>query len=253
VVTTIIVRSIILKKQDRGEADELVVFLSRDLGWLRGIAKNAKRSRIRFGGHLEPLSIVDLTLRPRKKDDLVWIDESQVIDGNLGLRSHIGKVAGASYFMELASVFLPENQPDTRLFDFLADFLKVLESSEPSLLELLIKELSLLSLLGFGPRFDTCVVCGKEIPPGEDVVFSPHMGGTSHISCAGQPQADHTRLSPETVAITRRALHVGEKSARRLKLSHKSAKELRTALSSFVRFYRGEDIQSLIFLEKLGQ
>ena len=40
-----VAKSIILKKYDFGEADELVVFLSRELGWLRGVAKNAKKSR----------------------------------------------------------------------------------------------------------------------------------------------------------------------------------------------------------------
>ena len=101
-----VAKSIILKKYDFGEADELVVFLSRELGWLRGVAKNAKKSRIRFGGHLEPLSLVDFTLRPRKKDDLVWIDESQVIHGFLLIRSDIAKVARAQYLPRALFGFL---------------------------------------------------------------------------------------------------------------------------------------------------
>jgi len=97
----------ILKKQDRGEADELVIFLSRELGWLRGVAKNAKKSRVRFGGHLEPFSLVDLTIRSRQKDTMVWIDESQALHGFLGIRSDIKKVAQAAYFFELSYGLCP--------------------------------------------------------------------------------------------------------------------------------------------------
>ncbi|HMK33468.1 MAG TPA: DNA repair protein RecO, partial [Desulfomonilaceae bacterium] len=146
------IRSIILKKQDRGEADELVVFLSRDLGWLRGIAKNAKRSRVRFAGHLESFALVDLILRPRKKDDLVWIDESQVVRGFLGIRSNIAKVARAAYFLELASVFLPESNSDPAVFDFLQSFLESLDTSAPDPLRLMVDEIRLLGLLGYSPR-----------------------------------------------------------------------------------------------------
>ncbi|MBI5251383.1 MAG: DNA repair protein RecO, partial [Desulfomonile tiedjei] len=177
------VSSLILKKQDRGEADELVVFLSRELGWLRGIAKNAKKSRVRFGGHLETFSLVDLTLRPRKKDDLVWIDESQVIHGHIGIRSDIAKVTRAAYFLELASVFLPEDSPDADLFDFLHDFLDSLESGNPSSLCLLLDEIRLLGLLGYSPRFDVCTGCGKPLEPGQEGVFSPPLGGVCHRLC----------------------------------------------------------------------
>ena len=144
-----VAKSIILKKYDFGEADELVVFLSRELGWLRGVAKNAKKSRIRFGGHLEPLSLVDFTLRPRKKDDLVWIDESQVIRGFLLIRSDVAKVARAQYFLELCSVFLPEDHPDPVLFDFTLNFLESLEADLPNPVRLLLDEIRLLGILGY--------------------------------------------------------------------------------------------------------
>ncbi len=104
-------------------------FLSRDLGWLTGIAKNAKKSRVRFGGHLEPFALVDLFLRPRRKDDMVWIDDAQVVRGFLEIRSDIAKVSRVAYFLELGSLFVPEGQPDENLFDFLLQFMETLDST----------------------------------------------------------------------------------------------------------------------------
>ncbi|MGO9567021.1 MAG: DNA repair protein RecO [Desulfomonilaceae bacterium] len=244
-------RSIILKKYDFGEADELVVFLSRELGWLRGIAKNAKKSRIRFGGHLEPLSLVDFTLRPRKKDDLVWIDESQVIQGFLHIRADIAKVARAQYFLELCSVFLPEDHPDPLLFDFTVNFLESLESNFPNPVQLLLGEIRLLGILGYAPRFDQCPACGKPFGRGQEALFVPGLGGACHPACAGPLEADNVRLSPNTLAIVRRGLEVGSEAAGRLRLNRVGLQELRQALSAFVRYQRGEEINSLLFLEHM--
>ena len=244
-------KSIILKKTDRGEADELVVFLSRDLGWLRGVAKNSRKSRVRFGGHLEPFSLVDLAVRSRKKDELVWIDESQVIKGYLRMRSDIAKVAVASYFFELASIFQAEEQPDTGLFDFLHEILEKLDESEMNPLRFMLEEIRLLSLLGYGPRFDSCPGCGQLHEPGEKTVFSLSLGGACHPGCVPAGE-EGLIVSPDTLALVRRGLEVNGEAASRLRLSKKGMKELRNVLSQFVRYLRGREINSLVFLEKTG-
>lgn len=248
----LMVRSLILKKQDWGEADELVFFFSRDLGWLRGVAKNAKKSRVRFGGHLEPFSMVDLTLRPRKKDDLVWIDESQVVHGFLGIRSEIRKVALASYFLELASLFLPEDQPDPAVFDFLVQFLHNIEYEDVSPVLLLLDEIRLLGLLGYAPRFDTCPECGKPLARGDDAIFSSARGGACHPGCIGRDEERTLSLSPDALAVIRKGLQVDRQVARRLRLSRNGMEELRQALSAFVRHLRGQEINSLVFLENMS-
>jgi DNA repair protein RecO (recombination protein O) len=247
-----VVQSIILKKQDLGEADELVVFLSRDLGWLSGVAKNAKRSRVRFGGHLEQLALVDLVLRSRKRDSLVWIDDAQVTRGFLGIRANIARVARAMYFLELTGAFLPEGLPDTEIFDFLVEFLAALEDSDPRSVRFVLDEIRLLGLLGYAPRFDVCPSCGLVLDRGQEAVFSPSKGGACHRSCL-DPEEDTTLLlSPDTLAVVRRGLEMEHRKAERLKLGKKSREEIRKALSAFVRYLRGADISSLAFLEGMA-
>ena len=247
-----VIKGIILKKQDRGEADELVIFFSRELGWLRGIAKNAKKSRLRFGGHLETFSLVELVIRSRKKDDMVWIDDAQVLQGFLGLRSDIARVARAAYFLELASAFLPEGQPDPDLFDFLCRFLADLENAPVSPLQFLIDEVRLLALLGYAPRFDSCPVCEKTLAPGEDAVFSLTMGGACHPGCVDVMERVKLFLSPDTLAVMRRGLELQAEAASRLRLSNKGRQELRSVLAAFVRQLRGKELNSLAFLENMG-
>ena len=49
--------ALILRTYKLGESDRIVVFLTRDRGKKRGVAKNARQSRRRFGGALEPMTI----------------------------------------------------------------------------------------------------------------------------------------------------------------------------------------------------
>jgi DNA repair protein RecO (recombination protein O) len=246
------IRSIIMKKMDRGEADETVIFLSRERGWLTGIAKNSRKSRVRFGGHLEPFCVVDLAVRLRKKDNLVWIDESHMSKGFLKIRGKMESLARVSYFFELASVFLPEASPDPDVFDFLENFLETLDASKPGSIELLVSEINLLGLLGFQPSFNRCPSCGQGFASNPDVFFSPLLGGAVHKSCVEYKPAVDKSMSPATLAALRHGLNADSRLVERIKLSRSAEKEIRDSLSAFVRCLRGEDIKSLRFMEKAG-
>jgi DNA repair protein RecO len=245
-------RSMIMKKMDRGEADETVIFLSRERGWLTGIAKNSRKSRVRFGGHLEPFCLVDLAVRSRKKDNMVWIDESHMFQGFLRIRGDMKSLARVSYFFELAYVFLPEALPDPNVFDFLKNFLETLDSSNPGSIELLVSEIHLLGLLGFQPSFNCCPFCGQGFASNTEAYFSPLFGGAVHKECAEYEPSPHINMSPATLAALRHGLNADSRLVGRIKLSRSAKQEIRESLSAFVRCLRGEDIKSLRFMESVG-
>ncbi len=246
------VRSIIMKKMDRGEADEMVIFISREKGWLTGVAKNSRKSRVRFGGHLEPLCIVDIVVRSRQKDNMVWIDEAHMLTAFLKIRNDMELVARTSYFLELASVFLPEGQPDENVFDFLENFLVTVDRSTPSPMEFLLHEIHLLALLGYRPVFSNCPICEKGFSPNTDAFFTPNLGGICHRACLDERSSTTIRISPATLAALRHLLDSDSRLAGRIKIGRMARAEVRESLSAFVRHIRGEDLQSLRFMEKVG-
>src|SRR5215475_6716851 len=65
--------ALILRTYKLGESDRIVVFLTRDRGKKRGVAKNAGQSRRRFGGALEPLTYGRLGYMEREHRDLVLL------------------------------------------------------------------------------------------------------------------------------------------------------------------------------------
>ena len=63
--------AVVLRTFPLGEADRIVVLLTKRHGKVRAVAKGVRRLKSRFGGRLEPLMRVDLLLAQGKSLDVV--------------------------------------------------------------------------------------------------------------------------------------------------------------------------------------
>ena len=66
--------ALILRTYKLGEADRIVVFLTRDRGKKRGVAKGARRPRSRYAGALEPMTRAGVAYYEREMRDLVRLN-----------------------------------------------------------------------------------------------------------------------------------------------------------------------------------
>jgi DNA repair protein RecO (recombination protein O) len=107
--------ALILRTYKLGESDRIVVFLTRDRGKKRGVAKNARQSRRRFGGGLEPMTYGRIGYVERERRDLVRLEYVEQ------LRSPLSAVSGealgyVSYFAELIDEWAQEADPSETLY-----------------------------------------------------------------------------------------------------------------------------------------
>ena len=51
---------VVLRTAKLGEADRILTLLTRDHGKVRAVAKGVRRTKSRFGGRLEPLSLIHI-------------------------------------------------------------------------------------------------------------------------------------------------------------------------------------------------
>jgi hypothetical protein len=77
--------ALILRTYALGEADRIVVFLTRDRGKKRGVAKSARRPRSRFTGALEPLSEVRVAYFESERRELVGLNYADTVRSPLSL------------------------------------------------------------------------------------------------------------------------------------------------------------------------
>jgi DNA repair protein RecO (recombination protein O) len=77
--------ALVLRTYKLGEADRIVVFLTRDRGKKRGVAKGARRHRSRFVGALEPLTEVRVAYFERERRELVGLNYAETVRSPLAL------------------------------------------------------------------------------------------------------------------------------------------------------------------------
>src|SRR5207247_9663011 len=103
--------ALILRTYKLGESDRIVVFLTRDRGKKRGVAKNSRQSRRRFGGALEPLTCGRVGYMERERRDLVRVDYVEPTRSPLSAM-HGEALGYVGYFAELIDEGAPEADPN---------------------------------------------------------------------------------------------------------------------------------------------
>jgi DNA repair protein RecO (recombination protein O) len=122
--------ALILRTYTLGEADRIVVFLTRDRGKKRGVAKNARQSRRRFGGALEPMTCGRVTYRERERRDLVFVQD--VAPSRSPLSGIDGEALGyMGYFAELIDEWAPDNDANETLYRLGTSVVEALASKVP--------------------------------------------------------------------------------------------------------------------------
>ena len=122
--------ALILRTYRLGESDRIVVFLTRDRGKKRGVAKNARQSRRRFGGALEPMTCGRVGYLERERRDLVQLHYVEPTRSPLGAEG--GEALGyVSYFAELLDEWAQDADADDRLYRLGASMLDALAAGVP--------------------------------------------------------------------------------------------------------------------------
>lgn len=174
-----------IRKTLYGDADYILTLFTRDFGKIRGFAKNAKRSRKRFGGRLEPF--VQFRLRFRDKTgDMRFVEDAETVHVFHNLMENIELFLWGSFILETVDSLVPEDSPVEGLFELLVETLSELDSGKSVLPVVLLFQLKALTLSGYGPNLSICSECAREIEG--EAHFSVKKGGVICGDCAGGAQ-----------------------------------------------------------------
>src|SRR6187549_1598268 len=134
--------ALVLRTYALGEADRLVVFLTRDRGKKRGVAKWARRPRSRFMGALEPLTEARVAYFESARRELVGLNYAETIRSPLELTSGVWEpsrgaaaqdgLTHAAYFAELLNEWAQDADADERLYRLGASMLDALSAGAPA-------------------------------------------------------------------------------------------------------------------------
>jgi DNA repair protein RecO (recombination protein O) len=190
--------AVVLRTWPVHEADLIVSLFTREYGKLRGMAKSALKSRKRFGGALEPMTLARAWIVERPRQELVRLDQLEIIRSPLSTPIDQPRLAVLSFFTEVLEEALPEHDPQETVFRLVASVLEhttaVRSETMQPWMPLTYFALWMTRLMGLLPDVAHCTVCGEELQAGE-VFFSSQADG---LFCALHRAGNASTLSGDS-------------------------------------------------------
>jgi DNA repair protein RecO (recombination protein O) len=258
--------AVVLRTWPVNEADLIVSFFTRDYGRLKGIAKSALKSRKRFGGALEPMTLARAWFAERPRQDLVRLDQLEIQRSPLAEPTDPPRLAALSFYAELLDESLPEHDPQDAVFRLLTSVLDHTgsatseipypshQSGSPSVpqpgpwMPLTYFSLWMTRLMGLLPDLAHCIVCAEALH-GADVSFSSYSDG---LFCSLHRTAYATTLCADSWQIAQRMLRAPVAAFTAEPWTRRRAQDLRRFTLQTLERHLERKLRSAEALARLG-
>jgi DNA repair protein RecO (recombination protein O) len=228
--------ALILRTYNFGEADKIVVCLTRSAGLIRGVAKGCRKLKSRFGASLEPFTLTRLNYYYKENQELVSIRQAEILTSHFDLFSQADALAGLAYMGDLVIEFSPPYQPNERLFRMVKACLDATAES-PDDLQLILRyfEVWLLKLEGYLPDLRRCGECHRGFGDNDIAYLASDLMFRCRECSRGIGSALSRRLQVQLRATQKLAPFVFVKESREVPAGvHKEMAELTRQLISRV-------------------
>jgi DNA repair protein RecO (recombination protein O) len=198
--------AIVLRTWPVHEADLIVSFFTRDYGKLRGVAKSALKSRKRFGGALEPMTVARAWFAEKPKQDLARLDQLEIVSSPLSRPIDAVRLAVLSFFAEVLDEALPDRDPHETIFRLTLSVLEQTTAAESDTVQpwmpVTYFSLWMTRLMGLLPDLAHCTVCNEPLRA-DEVNYNLHADG---LFCAVHHHPNDHMLSPDSWQMAMRML-----------------------------------------------
>ena len=198
--------AVVLRTWPVHEADLIVSLFTRDYGRLRGVAKAALKSRKRFGGALEPMTLARAWFAERPRQELVRLDQLEIVRSPLSAPVDHTRMTVLSFFAEVIDEALPERDPQETVFRLLVSVLEQTHAVQSETVQpwmaLTYFSLWMTRLMGLLPDIGHCIVCSEALHAAE-VSFSSYADG---LFCALHRNGSANALSADSWQLAQRML-----------------------------------------------
>ena len=190
-------KGFVIYAKKMNEADLLLSYITEDYGKITCFANNARKSKKRFLGKLEPamLTIIKFYEKPGMTLDILY--EVDLVEDYKNLRKNIDVYLFLTKLIEISRVLCQERDINKNIFNLIRNIytglnkletLNSQDSKHTPLNSILLKYeiffiANLLKFTGIYPNFTDCIICGKNNVYNE-FGFSLKKGGVICSSCA---------------------------------------------------------------------
>ena len=234
---------VVLRTYPLGEADRIVILLTREHGQVRAVAKGVRRTSSKFGSRLEPFTLSDLQLVHGRSLDIV----SQAVarkTWSTAIASDYSRFTAAAAMVEAAEQLSTDDGQQTRpqydlLIGALSAMARGLHAPDQLLDSYLLRAMS---AAGWAPSFTVCAQCGD---PGPHRSFVAQLGGMVCDRC--RPPGS---LSPDVRVVAHLQALLDGDWPRVDAVEPRTARAAAGIIGAYVQFHLEHAVKSLQLVER---
>jgi DNA repair protein RecO (recombination protein O) len=239
----------VLRTYSLAEAHKICVFFTKESGKMRGVAHGARKMNSRFGSALEPFTQVALTYHHKEGRELVSLSTCDILSSNFySAARDVSTSSAFSYMAELMMEFLPDNEPNGKLYRLVAASLESIKVGCDLAHILRYFEAWTLRLVGFFPDLSHCAVCGEAIGD-QELVFLTSEGAPRCATCGG---ARGTQANSELRSSIRRIFSMHPSAFAKTAVSHADLEQMGEINYQIIRSALERDLKSRPLLKQLS-
>ncbi|MCM8792151.1 MAG: DNA repair protein RecO [Candidatus Omnitrophica bacterium] len=232
---------LVIKKFDYGETSLVVRFYTKDYGKINLIFKGIKSEPQKFFSSLEVFSYNEIIFYKNKNTSLHLASQCDLKENFDPIRNNLDKISFASVIMELLDVVMPLEDKNEEVFTLSFDSLKAIcEYQYPDKIITIFK-IKILSLCGFKPHLDSCIICQEKIS--SQARFSVNLGGLICSNC----QKKDIKARPVYRGTVATILHIEKNNLANnlnLGINPQIKRELDYILDTFFEFHLEKKLKS---------
>ena len=227
-------RGFVIKKTDRGEADQLFTIYTKDFGKLEILGKAIRKIKSKLRGGIELFYLSEIEFIQGKT--YKTLTDAILIESFSKIRKDLERLFVANKIAESLDDLVKGQEPDMRIWDLLNEVFQKIEN----LLKIENLKLKIIyyyflwnffSILGYKPELYHCSSCQKRLVPGI-FYFSLDLGGVVCRRCVEKPKKSQA-VSQDLVKTVRLLLNKDWRVLSKLKIDINSQRLLEKISQSY--------------------
>jgi len=243
--------AIVLKGLKFGDTSKIVTLYTKDYGKIKVIAKGIRKPKSRLAGTLETFFHIHIVFYKKTTTEIYLLSQSEIMHPFQKITKDLNRYALASGVLELLDKLITGEEPNLEIFELTLNTLSFMEACAPKSVEksFLFFVLRLADILGYKPKFDRCISCGKTIP-GKLILFSPEKGGIVCARCAREDQA-YLRLTKDSPKLAFKLQSIKLDKLNSYNIPKEHLREISNVVLNLLDYHtgKGRGLKSLEFLK----